>query len=281
MKKIQNIYNNLSKQFKTSIMFSFAILSLISTIMSIVGFSFNDWIKNAWISFGVFVLVYAILSGIVYFIIGLIYNDLISVIINKTPVSIMCGDIFEIDGWKVIGCDTHFDTRVDDVFISKKSLHGQFLLNHGKSKEIKAVVKREAQRLNLKMNNEGLYDFPLGTVIPYHSTVDNQTYLMLAMAELNMNHEVHTNRVKFEQMLMKMWLEINRVYASNSVSLPLLGTGIARFDKEPKDKKTLLKCMLCTFKASGISLNANVKIVIFGDAKDIPLYEFKDIFKSI
>ena len=80
---------------------------------------------------------------------------------------------------------------------------------------------------------------------------------------------------------MKMWAEISRVYASNDVVIPLLGTGIARFDDGPKDKETLLKCMLCTFNGSGISLNATVKVVIYGKAEDFQLYEYKDIFKSI
>ena len=80
---------------------------------------------------------------------------------------------------------------------------------------------------------------------------------------------------------MKMWKEICRVYASHDVSLPLLGAGISRFDDGPKHRDALLRCMLCTLNSSGISLNANVEIVIYGDIKDIPLYEYKDILHTI
>ena len=104
---------------------------------------------------------------------------------------------------------------------------------------------------------------------------------MLAMTELNENYEAHTNMAKFEHMLMKMWSEVNRVYASNNVALPLLGTGISRFDDGPKDKEALLKCMLCTLNASGVKLNSDVKVVLYGNEKDIPLFEYKDMFKSI
>lgn len=126
-----------------------------------------------------------------------------------------------------------------------------------------------------------MYDFPLGTIIKYESNVDNQTYLMLAMTELNSEYEAHTNMDKFEQMLMKMWREIDRVYAGEDVVLPILGTGISRFDDGPKDKEALLRCMLCTLNSSGVSLNANVEVVIYGDTRDIPLYEYKDMFHTI
>lgn len=85
----------------------------------------------------------------------------------------------------------------------------------------------------------------------------------------------------FEHMLMKMWSEINRVYASNSIALPLLGTGISRFDEDPKDKEALLRCILCTLNTSGVSLNSDIKVGIYGNAKDIPLFKYKSIFRDI
>lgn len=80
---------------------------------------------------------------------------------------------------------------------------------------------------------------------------------------------------------MKMWKAIDRVYASNNVVLPVLGNGISRFDDGPKDTEALLRCMLCTLNSAGVSLNSEVKVVIFGDIKDIPLYEYKDMFRVI
>lgn len=280
MKWVWKWYNSLSNRIKTSVAWSGAIVGLVSTIMSVVGVSLHDWIPNIWIGLFIIVVTFVLIYVTVYLIIGHIFKDSVSMTIRQTPVSISCGDIFNADGWRVIGCDTHFDTRVDDVVISKKSLHGKLVLEHGKAEEIKKAVEKEARRLHLTADNTGLYAFPLGTIIRYDSSEDNHTYLMLAMTELDENYEAHTNMAKFEHMLMKMWSEISRVYASNDVALPLLGTGISRFDDGPKDKETLLKCMLCTLNASGVSLNSDVKVILFGNAKDIPLYEYKDIFKS-
>lgn len=86
---------------------------------------------------------------------------------------------------------------------------------------------------------------------------------------------------KFEQMLRTMWDEIDGTYVYNEVSLPLLGTGISRFEGGGKNKEALLRCMLCTLNSSGIDMTSKIHIVIYGDAKDIPLYEYKDMFRSI
>lgn len=279
MKKIYNWYNSLSQQVRDSITVTVAIVGLISTILSILGISLGDWEgSNIWMRIGIVFVAFVVIYSFGYFAIGRIFRDSVSLTIRQTLVSISCGDIFEASGWKIIGCDTHFDTRVDDIVISKKSLHGQLVLEHGKKEEIEAVVENEAKRLGLQRKNDGLYDSPLGTVIRYDSSVDNQTYLMLAMTELNMQHEAHTNMAKFELMLMKMWTEIDRVYASNDIALPVLGTGISRFDDGPKDREALLRCMLCTLNSSGVSLKSKVGVIIYGNVKDIPMYEYKNMF---
>lgn len=279
--RIWKWYNNLSNRIKASVSFSASTIGLFSTVMSVLGVSLHDWTESIWIGLLIIVGAFALIASTTYFVIGVLFKDLVSTTIRQTSVSIGCGDLFDAEGWRVIGCDTHFDTRVDDVVISKKSLHGKLFLEHGKVEEIKIAVEKAAQRLNLIADSNGLYTFPLGTIIRYDSSVDNHTYLMLAMTELDENYEAHTNMAKFENMLMKMWFEINRVYASNEVALPLLGTGISRFDDGPKGKEALLKCMLCTLNASNVQLNSSVKVVLYGDAKDIPLFEYKDMFRSI
>ena len=279
MKRVYNWYTNLSQQVKDSITISITIVGLISTILSILGISLGDWkSSNIRMRIGIVFLFFVIIYSLIFWIISRIFRDSVSFTIRQTPIAIKCGDIFEVSEWKIIGCDTHFDTRVDDIVISKKSLHGQLVLNHGKKEEIEAAVEVEAKRLGLQKNNDGLYDFPLGTVVRYDSSVDNQTYLMLAMTELNMQHEAHTNMAKFELMLMKMWAEIDRVYASNNIALPVLGTGISRFDDGPKDRESLLRCMLCTLNSSGANLKSKIDIIIYGDVKDISMYEYKNMF---
>lgn len=281
MKYFLNWFNDLSYQFRKSIMMSIFIIGIISTVMTIIGISLNDWMKNRWYSLLIVIVAFIVIVLLFYYGIGFLYKESISFKIKSTQIYIKRGNIFSVDGWKIIGCDTHFDTRVDDVVVSKKSLHGQLFLEHGKIEEIKNAVKNEARRLHLSAGDKGQYNFPVGTIIRYDSSVDKQTYLMLAMAELDDNYKARTNMVRFEQMLMNMWSEIDRVYASHDIVLPLLGTGILRFDDGPKNIRALLKCLLCTLNNSGITFNSTVTIVIPDQIKDLPLYEYKHMFQSL
>ena len=146
-------------------------ISTLSTILSIIGISLGDWKESNWITRSlVVIIIFAIILVLVYFVIGRIFKKSVNLIIGQTPVSIEAGNIFEAKGLRVIGCDTHFDTRVDDIVIAKNSLHGQLFLQHGELKEIQSAIKAEAKRLNLSENTEGLYDFPLGTIICYNRT---------------------------------------------------------------------------------------------------------------
>lgn len=278
MKRLYLWWSSLTKRARDSIIIPTAAIGFISSVFTVLGVSLDDCGKSTfWFRLGI-VLAFYILTGILaYFILGCIYRDSVSLSIRQTPVSISYEDIFNVPAWRVIGCDTHFDTRTDDIVISKESLHGQLLLKHGKTDEILSAVETEAKRLGLTKNGNGLYDFPLGTIIRYDSSVDHATYLMLAMTELNADCESHTDMARFDHMLMRMWKEISRVYAGHTIAMPLLGTGITRFDDGPKGKDNLLRCMLCTLNSSGVSLKSEVKILLHSNIKDISLYEYKEL----
>ena len=135
MKKIYNWYINLSRQIRDSITASVTTVGLISTILSVLGISLGDWKdSNVWMRIGVVLVIFVVIYSLIYFAIGRIFRDSVNLTIRQTQVVISCGDIFEASGWKIIGCDTHFDTRVDDIVISKKSLHGQLVLKPWKKR---------------------------------------------------------------------------------------------------------------------------------------------------
>jgi hypothetical protein len=76
---------------------------------------------------------------------------------------------------------------------------------------------------------------------------------------------------------MTMWHEISRTYAGNPIFLPLLGSGITRFDDVPnKSHFDLLKCMLCTLKSSGENIAAPITILLTTDImQKLNIYEVK------
>ena len=285
MKRIYKWYINLSKRLKDSFVISVSIVGCISTFLSIIGISLAD-IPCTNIVFNIIIVIVTtfIISFAAYNIIGHLFKDSIDLSIRGNSVTIKHGDIFQERGYKVIGCDTHFDVRIDDTVITKSSLHGQLFLNHGIIPDIKTAIEEKATVLRLSINDKGLFDFPLGTIIRYDSQRDRQTYLMIAMInniEEAGQYKATTSMADYENMLMKMWSGIDATYAANDIVLPILGTGITRFEDGPKDATSLLRCMLCTLNSSGVTLNSNIKIVIYGDKNDIPLYEFKNVYRMI
>ena len=284
-----------SKRVRDSFFASIGIVGFISTVMSIIGNSLSDVIPitgflGIILKFLVVILIIASFFGLVYAGIGIVYKNGVKLTIRGTSIEICSGDIFKANGLRVIGCDTHFDTRADGIIISKTSLQGKLILEHGNVNDIKKAVKAAAQRCHYTKDQRGQYTFPLGSIVKYDSD-EKQTYLMLAMTALNADYEAHTNMAEYEQMLMKMWKEIDRVYNGEPVAIPLLGTGMTRFDDGNKDRATLLRCMLCTLNASAVTLKAPVKIIIQIEDSDskkngakkekIPMYEFKDALRIV
>lgn len=280
VQRVLQRFFSLSNRTRDSFYILMTLIGILSTLCTILGVSLSDCADNIWLRLGAVITVLVLLYFVIYLLLGKIFKKSVQLSVNGTTVVIFYGDIFKVDGLKVIGCDSHFDTRIDDVVISKNSLHGKLMLEHGNIPDILKVVEKEASRLNLSKNEDGLYDFPLGTIVCYNREVDgrDEKYLLLAMTELDTQFRACTNMAKFESMLMKMWTEIDRVYAGNSVVIPLLGTGISRFEDKSKDTEILLRCLLCTLNVSGVHLNSVLKIVIYDETKRFPFYEYMHMF---
>lgn len=282
----------MTKQLKDSLTLAFAIVGGIATVLTILGVSVSTvlplpkahWLCRIGCYLGLVLLIYTFLVFIIWIFIGRTYQNSITVRVGRNSVTVKSGDIFQTPGWRVIPMDTTFSTVADDVVISKSSLHGKLVLHYGNADEIQKAVTADAERRGLHANG-GCYRFPLGSVIPYAPKVKNGqevTYLMVAMSSLNENWEAHTTLAQYEQMLMEMWKEIGRVYARNDIVLPLMGSGITRFDDAQNDPASLLRCMLCTLNTSGIYLNSKITVVIYDDGKTkLPLYEYKDLFRIV
>ena len=104
------------------------ICATITAILSAV-MIFLD-IPNQWrIVSGV---VYVLFLSVTYVFLWIRANRLrqVDIKIGTTTVVVKSGDIFEEDGLKAIAFNEYFDTTVDDKIIAKKSLNGQFILNH-------------------------------------------------------------------------------------------------------------------------------------------------------
>lgn len=225
------------------------------------------------------ILIYIVIVFIILIIKYVRTNNGITIKIRRTSLTIRDGNIFECEGWKVIGFNEFYDTTVDDQIIARQSLNGQFLTYHVDDRdELKKILDHEDKASSLKCykkQHAGIERtcYPLGYIKIYKS------FMLLAFTHFNEHNEAHISNSGYEQCLRNMWKEISRTYANKPIFLPLLGGGITRFDDEAgKSYFSLLKCMICTLKTSSIHINQPINIVLTKEIMDnVNLYDLKGV----
>ena len=102
--------------------------------------------------------------------------------------------------------------------------------------------------------------------------------MLLAFTHFD-NNQAHLTQKDYENCLRVMWAEISRTYANKPIFIPLLGSGITRFDGTPhKSNFDLLRCMLCTLRTSGVNINQTITILQTEEAmQSINIYEIKGV----
>lgn len=257
------------------------ICATITAILSAV-LIFLD-IPNQWrITSGV---VYVVFLSVIYIFLWIRANRLrqIDIRIGITTVVIKSGDIFKEDGLKAIAFNEYFDTRVDDKIIAKKSLNGQFILNHiddvdklnsdiESDDDLKnSIIGKEVNRKQGKTTK-----YKLGSSI----LIDDE-YILTAFSRFNKNNQAELTIQEYVNFLLTFWNEINRLYAQRSVTVPVFGAGITRFKNgfEDIDINELLRIMIWTFKISKIKFAypAKLTIIVHDDLlSQVNLYELKE-----
>ena len=257
------------------------ICATITAILSAV-LIFLD-IPNQWrITSGV---VYVVFLSVIYIFLWIRANRLrqIDIRIGITTVVIKSGDIFKEDGLKAIAFNEYFDTRVDDKIIAKKSLNGQFILNHiddvdklnsdiESDDDLKnSIIGKEVKRKQGKTTK-----YKLGGSI----LIDDE-YILTAFSRFNKNNQAELTIQEYVNFLLTFWNEINRLYAQRSVTVPVFGSGITRFKNgfEDIDINELLRIMIWTFKVSKIKFAypAKLTIIVHNDLlNQVNLYKLKE-----
>ena len=201
--------------------------------------------------------------------------------INLTDITIKYGDLFLEEGLKVIAFNEFFDTQVDDKVIATSSLNGIFITEHsdGASSindriENEEYLKKEVSAENVSRKFGGKSTrYKLGCICPYDD------YLLLAFSHFDDNNKAYISVEDYISCLMHMWNELDIYYAGRPIVLPLLGSGITRFNNSDITYQELLEYIVMTFKASKIKFNNTSSLTIILDDKirnDINLYDIQE-----
>lgn len=217
-----------------------------------------------WIFIGLLVLI--------YIVIWIWSNNLnnIDIKIEGSDVTIKVGDIFQENGLKAIAFNEYFDTQVDNKLISENSLNGIFINKHldvsvedlDKHIENYAFDTDEILESNPNRTQGKAARFQIGTICIY------KDYLLTAFSKFDKDNKAMLTMPEYLEFLINFWDKVNKIYAQQSVSTPIFGSGITRI----KGHKTisdedLLKIMLWTFRISEMRFKypARLTVIIHKD----------------
>jgi hypothetical protein len=188
----------------------------------------------------------------------------IGIEIEGSKVNITTGDIFKQEGLKVIAFNEYLDTQVDNVVISKASLNGKFI-----ESELKEPVEAlDAHIAAFPFEDEDIVEtvqrrigkttrYRLGTICVYND------FLLTAFARFDAENRASLTMPEYLEFLINFWDKVNKVYAQQSVSTTIFGSGITRIKGHRTiSDEDLLKIMLWTFRISEMRFKYPAKLTI-------------------
>lgn len=272
MSKLNFFDNRILKRFSGTVAATGALLSLILIFITIP--------EKTKITAGIACIVFLTLVYIYYWSSSKNLSE-IELKIESTSVVVRSGDIFKQPGLKVIAFNEYFDIQVDDIIITHNSLNGIFINRHlpktlnDLERHLKEYKFEQSEILELNekrmLGKKQRYD--IGTICVY------EEFILAAFSKFNEYNQAFLTMPEYLGFLIKFWDSVNRVYAQQSVSVPIFGSGITRI-KEHRNisDEELLKIMLWTFRISEMRFKhpAKLNIIIHKDKiSQISLFDIK------
>lgn len=156
--------------------------------------------------------------------------------VNDTKIRVKFGDLFEEGGWKAISVNDFFDSRVDEDLVSSRSLHG-YVLNTYWADNRTDWTKQVASSLNgltAKSENRSKGKgnknrYPIGTTA--RAISGEQKFLFVSLGETDLsNNETSANAEMLICAVRGMVAEARAACSMEPLTIPLMGTGLARID---------------------------------------------------
>lgn len=218
--KVKPLDKNLINQY-------YNILSVISVISSFL-FLVCDIPAQAKIPMGAGIL---ILFASIYFLLWFVANKQKTLTLHfaHSTVTIQEGDLFACEGIKIITFNEYFDTLVDNVVISPHSLNGKYIqtlfenvqdldMRIAGDSHLQNNILETTDRTHGKRNK-----YSLGTVFK------NGEYILMAFSKFDADNRAYLTVEDYISCLMNFWNECDIHCVGQTISMPLIGTGITRF----------------------------------------------------
>jgi len=227
-------------------------------------------------------LAFLALLVLVYIAIWIWSNRLneININVEGSNVTIKVGDLFSEPGLKALAFNEYFDTQVDNVVISQHSLNGVFIRSHldVSVAQLDSHIERYAfEQGDVIGSNESRQTgkkvkYKLGTICVY------KDYLLAAFSKFDASNQAQLTMPEYLEFLINFWDRVNVVYAQQSVTAPIFGSGITRIKGHKSiSDEDLLKIMLWTFRISEMRFKYPAKLTIVIHKDKIDLINLLDI----
>lgn len=253
-----------------------AIISSVVTIISFCAPSSSSW---KWRIGSSILFIFFLMSLFIYDWYRANQTQYAYLKINGTNVNVQIGDIFDQEGIKIIGVNNYIDLVADDVIIAKATLHGQFIMRHeNEIDEIKKAINTSSTLIledNSDRSDQQSYD--------YGSCVLYKDFILTVLTKFDLKNKAYTSIQEYIQFWMTFWTNIDVLYNSRTINIPILGAGQTRFRGIKPEKQELIEIGLWTLKESGFHNNYSDKSINFiiyeGDVPEIDFYRIQKTFQ--
>lgn len=183
---------------------------------------------------------------------------------GSNKIIIKFGDLFEENANKVIACNEYFDSTVDEILISSKTLHGKVMLEYiDDISDFDMQLDNDINCRNRIIENDckrhlgKTSKYELGTCFKY------KDFIFVAFTKFDEQNRAYLNLPDYMYCLSNFWNELNRIYNAENVVIPLMGSGITRLpDSSTITKQEQLEILINSLKYSNLSFSHDVTITI-------------------
>ena len=201
-----------------------------------------------------------------FFLSGFMRREVVLPIASADTVfRIKFGDIFEEDGWKVVGVNNFFDNIVDEDLVSSKSLHGHVLNKYWSTnrEDWKQKIRRSLQNVDgvtVSRAKGNKTKYPIGTTA--RASTDNHDFLFVALGESNeQNNVVSANTEMLIKAIRGMASEARAACSMQPLVVPLMGDGLSRVGMHPSVLVELIITALVEESRKG-KITGEIKIIV-------------------
>lgn len=241
-----NVLKSYWRELLRSVLSSFGVLFLLVESYEVV----TDY--NATFNYGLF-LFCGIVPGLGFFLLdgfrlsGFLKSEVkVPIAGSDTKVLVKFGDIFTERGWKAVGVNDFFDSRVDEDLVSSNSLHGHVLMTYwGESREdwVRQVNKTiKAAPLETVVRSKGNKSrYPVGTTA--RACTNQQNFLFVALTKTNVADNISRGNAELLISAVRgLLVEARAACSMEPLSLPLMGSALGRIGV----KKSMLVDLIIT-----------------------------------